>query len=129
MNTILNQDKEQLQENITILTEEKGQLQERNTILVQKMDQLQRRDTPWKCFGSSQYYISRDMRSWNESKQQCMDLGAHLVIIDSEEEQEFIHALINQPYIYDKRAWIGLSDLETEGTWKWVDGKVLDTPG
>ncbi|XP_063080003.1 C-type lectin domain family 4 member E-like [Engraulis encrasicolus] len=74
-----------------------------------------------KCFGSSRYYISSDKRNWADSQQHCVDLGGHLVIIDSQEEQEFIHA-------QGKRAWIGLSDLETEGVWKWVDGNNLGKP-
>ncbi|XP_063080001.1 C-type lectin domain family 4 member E-like [Engraulis encrasicolus] len=82
----------------------------------------------WKSFGSSRYYISSDERNWADSKQHCMDLGGDLVIIDSQEEQEFINTQIKSIYA-ETRAWIGLSDLETEGVWKWVDGKPLSKFG
>ncbi|XP_031437085.2 CD209 antigen-like [Clupea harengus] len=49
-----------------------------------------------------------------------MDLGGHLVVIDSEEEQKFISG-------FERRVWIGA--LKTEGAWKWVDGKVLGYAG
>ena len=41
----------------------------------------------WSRFGSSVYYISTSLKTWNDSKQHCMNLGGDLVIIDSEEEQ------------------------------------------
>ena len=41
----------------------------------------------WNCSDSSCYYISTCLKTWDDSKQHCMDLGGHLVIIDSEEEQ------------------------------------------
>ncbi|XP_063079997.1 CD209 antigen-like protein E [Engraulis encrasicolus] len=75
-------------------------------------------------FGSSRYYIPCDERNWADSQQHCVDLGGHLVIIDSQEEQEFIISQLNI-----KRAWIGLSDVETEKVWKWVDGTPLSESG
>ncbi|KAJ8368969.1 hypothetical protein SKAU_G00089970 [Synaphobranchus kaupii] len=53
------------------------------------------------------------------SRRDCIKRGADLVIIDSEKEQEFITE--------HKRdySWIGLSNLETEVTWLWVDGSPL----
>ncbi|KAL2094493.1 hypothetical protein ACEWY4_009212 [Coilia grayii] len=131
----LTQEKDQLQALNTNLTQEKDQLQALNTNLTQEKDQLQANNTDltqennkllgiirWTCFGSSQYYISSEQKTWADSKQHCMNLGAHLVIIDSEEEQRLI-------YTQGKRAWIGLSDSETESIWKWVDGKVLGDSG
>lgn len=73
----------------------------------------------WRCFGSSLYYISTGLKNWHASKQLCLDHGGHLVIIDSEEEQKFILGL-------KKTVWIGLNDIETEGTWEWVNGQILN---
>ncbi|XP_047672823.1 asialoglycoprotein receptor 2-like isoform X2 [Tachysurus fulvidraco] len=64
----------------------------------------------WMQFGTSVYYISV-RGSWTESRQDCTDKGADLVIINSKEEQLGISP-----------AWIGLSH---NHAWKWVDGTPL----
>uniref|UniRef100_A0A3B1KI08 C-type lectin domain-containing protein n=2 Tax=Astyanax mexicanus TaxID=7994 RepID=A0A3B1KI08_ASTMX len=66
-------------------------------------------------FGSSYYYISSEKKNWNVARQDCRNRGADLVIINSREEQQ------------NKYIWIGLTDAEKEGEWKWVDGSPLTT--
>ncbi|XP_031141193.1 CD209 antigen-like protein E [Sander lucioperca] len=72
----------------------------------------------WEYFNGSFYYISSIEKTWQESRDDCLQKGADLVIINSQEEQDFTTK-------FDKRLWIGLTDSETEGTWKWVDGTPL----
>ncbi|XP_019113507.1 CD209 antigen-like protein E isoform X7 [Larimichthys crocea] len=74
----------------------------------------------WVYFGSSFYYISSVNKAWQDSREDCLQRGADLVIINSEAEQKFIRQ-------YPKYIWIGLTDRETEGVWKWVDGTPLTT--
>ncbi|XP_029622419.1 CD209 antigen-like protein A [Salmo trutta] len=75
----------------------------------------------WQKFESSWYFLSTVKKPWEESRDDCLKRGADLVIINSKMEQKFICGL-------NKRAWIGLTDSVTEGTWKWVDGTPLTTP-
>ncbi|XP_055006256.1 C-type lectin domain family 17, member A-like [Boleophthalmus pectinirostris] len=60
-------------------------------------------------------------KNWTNSRQQCEELGASLVIISSPEEQAFVSELTPQS------VWIGLTDRETEGVWKWVNGEAVNT--
>lgn len=41
----------------------------------------------WVHFQSSCYFFSTNTRSWSESVKNCSSMGAHLVVINSEEEQ------------------------------------------
>ncbi|XP_071264260.1 receptor-type tyrosine-protein phosphatase H-like isoform X4 [Salvelinus alpinus] len=77
----------------------------------------------WRKFGSSFYYLSTEKKTWEKSRQDCLERGADLVIINSEEEQTFINGFESVKWV-----WIGLTDSVTEGTWKWVDGTPLTTP-
>uniref|UniRef100_A0A8C9YTA1 C-type lectin domain-containing protein n=1 Tax=Sander lucioperca TaxID=283035 RepID=A0A8C9YTA1_SANLU len=72
----------------------------------------------WEYFSGSFYYISSTKKTWQQSRDDCRQKGADLVIINSKEEQDFTRN-------FQKRLWIGLTDSETEGTWKWVDGTPL----
>lgn len=63
----------------------------------------------------SVYYISSSMKTWRESRRDCLRRGADLLIINSKAEQKFAVQ-------FKKIVWIGLTDAQKEGEWKWVDG-------
>uniref|UniRef100_A0A8C9XRK0 C-type lectin domain-containing protein n=1 Tax=Sander lucioperca TaxID=283035 RepID=A0A8C9XRK0_SANLU len=75
----------------------------------------------WRMFSSSCYLLSAESGSWEKGRQYCRDRGADLVVIDSSEEQTFLSEFIKKATWY----WIGLTDRDEEGTWKWVDGTPL----
>ncbi|XP_031141195.1 CD209 antigen-like protein A isoform X2 [Sander lucioperca] len=91
------------------LTEERDDLKRKMNNSAQK---------GWEYFSGSFYYISCIAKTWQESRDDCLQKGADLLIINSKEEQDFTTKL-------KMRLWIGLTDSETEGTWKWVDGTPL----
>ncbi|XP_042168622.1 C-type lectin domain family 10 member A-like [Oncorhynchus tshawytscha] len=120
-------ERDQLQIRYNNLTEEKDQLQTRYNNLTTERDRLQNLlcertccSDGWKKFECSCYFISTEKKTWEESRQDCLERGTDLVIINSKEEQEFL-------FNFKKRVWIGLTDRETEETWKWVDGTPLTT--
>uniref|UniRef100_A0A673CIQ2 C-type lectin domain-containing protein n=1 Tax=Sphaeramia orbicularis TaxID=375764 RepID=A0A673CIQ2_9TELE len=73
----------------------------------------------WMKFDNGFYFISTEQKTWMESRQECKKKGADLVIISGEEMQKFVTS-------FNKRVWIGLTDVEKEGVWKWVDGTTLN---
>ncbi|KAM3910162.1 asialoglycoprotein receptor 1-like [Leptodactylus fuscus] len=76
----------------------------------------------WSRNHLSCYLYSGEGKSWQVSKKICEAKKAYLVVINSEEEQNFLFGLSKGKY-----TWIGLTD--TTGAWKWVDGtKYEATP-
>ncbi|KAM4749443.1 C-type lectin domain family 10 member A-like [Rhinophrynus dorsalis] len=74
----------------------------------------------WSQFSLSCYYVSKISNSWDESKKVCEGLNSHLVVINSEDEQDYVTGIAKRQY-----TWIGLSD--ENGPWKWVDGTLYDS--
>ncbi|XP_064859740.1 CD209 antigen-like protein D isoform X2 [Oncorhynchus nerka] len=123
----LTEERDQLQTRYNNLTDERDQLQTRYNNLTEERDRLQNLlcertccSYGWKKFECSCYFISTEKKTWEKSRQDCLERGTYLVIINSKEEQEFL-------FNFKKRVWIGLTDRETEETWKWVDGTPLTT--
>nr|XP_040056808.1 CD209 antigen-like isoform X4 [Gasterosteus aculeatus aculeatus] len=115
-----------LKDNFTALKDNFTALKDNFTALTQEKDGLQlllkqKKTCPegWTMFRGSCYLLSTRDGSWENGRKDCRDQGADLVIIDSLEEQKFLSS-INR-----RRSWIGLSDKDIEGTWKWIDGTPL----
>ncbi|XP_039608050.1 C-type lectin domain family 4 member D-like [Polypterus senegalus] len=79
----------------------------------------------WMLFNSSCYFFSTDYLKWNESQNHCTSVGGYLVIIEDEEEQNILTALVDIKGAMDKSYWIGLTDQKIEGQYVWVNNKTL----
>uniref|UniRef100_A0A8C2BXU4 C-type lectin domain-containing protein n=1 Tax=Cyprinus carpio TaxID=7962 RepID=A0A8C2BXU4_CYPCA len=137
-NMNLTQEREQLRTNNMNLTKERDQLltnilnvtKERNQLLTNILNVTKERDQlkseknelqklfagGWKCHQSSLYFLSSEKKSWSGSRKYCTDKKADLISINNQEEQDFVKNISG-----GKLVWIGLTDTDVEGTWKWVD--------
>ncbi|XP_053533492.1 C-type lectin domain family 4 member M [Ictalurus punctatus] len=115
----LSKERDQLQTSYNTLTIERDQLQNKNNEFQKKLENL-----GWISFTSKLYYISTEKKSWTESREDCRKRGADLVIINSKEEQEFVDN-VSENKCYG--VYIGLTNRDNEGVWKWVDGTSMTT--
>lgn len=76
-------------------------------------------------FRGHHYLLIEEKVTWDEAKKRCEELGGHLVTIKDKGEQEFVFRLL-QSNKNQKDCWIGLSDHEKEGSWKWVTGEIVN---
>ncbi|XP_051763530.1 killer cell lectin-like receptor subfamily F member 1 isoform X4 [Ctenopharyngodon idella] len=113
------EERDQLLNKITNLTEERDGLIIKNKNLNER-DRLRNElqiCAEWTCYQSSLYYIFNETKSWTESRRYCTERGADLITINNREEQDFVNNISGAAVV-----WIGLTDSDVEGRWKWVDG-------
>ncbi|KAM4600426.1 uncharacterized protein ACJ7VT_020371 [Polymixia lowei] len=74
------------------------------------------------CYLFQQFTYHSKWRTWDGSQQECRNMGADLVVIGSQEEQEFVNNYTERYNDDNHGYWIGLSDKATATQWTWVDG-------
>ncbi len=68
----------------------------------------------------NRYFVSREKSSWEHGFQECQALGASLAIVTSRDENNW---LVDQLKLHGvSTAFLGLSDRETDGWLRWVNG-------
>ena len=67
-------------------------------------------------------YIAVPSTSWTAAEAFAVTIGAHLVSINDQAEQDFVHGTFGNLGGVDRRIWIGFNDLASEGNWEWTDG-------
>ena len=82
-------------------------------------------------FNNSDYFISTHAYTWTEGRDICIENGGYLACITSAEENDFIASAADtvEPdtsVFYDDYLYIGMSDVEQEGTWVWESGEPMN---
>ncbi|XP_030268035.1 CD209 antigen-like protein E [Sparus aurata] len=113
-----------LQETVSDITVNNSQLQDE----LQKLkDEIEGKWCPdgWKRFGCSCYFRPNEKRTWTDSRTDCQNKGADLVVINNKDENKFVSELNNK----NGESWIGLktewSTRRGSYEWKWADGSPL----
>ncbi|XP_077116920.1 C-type lectin lectoxin-Lio3-like [Ranitomeya variabilis] len=76
----------------------------------------------WHTIGSSCYYVSEELRTWDEAQDECYKVNSFLVMIKDRNESDSLNALIKRTRYY----WIGLRrDTIDIHIWKWTDGSEV----
>ncbi|XP_062975007.1 hepatic lectin-like [Elgaria multicarinata webbii] len=75
------------------------------------------RTREWEYFDGGCYYFGIEAVTWDTAKAHCEERSSKLVVINEEAKQNFIESQTR-----GERYWIGLSDKNVEGEWKWIDG-------
>lgn len=94
----------------------------------------------WFLFNTSCYFHSKSasslVKNWADSKEDCISHGASLSVIDTWEEQlnlfEYLPKLdpnIRPWWSRPGGVWIGLTDIQTEGRWVWLNNVTLQDGG
>jgi len=74
------------------------------------------------------YKISEEFMGWHEAKAKCEEMGGHLIVIETPEEDAFFRELASRSGIRFEKLdgiWIGATDEAQEGRWLWVDGSQM----
>ena len=72
------------------------------------------------------YKVYNDSMLWTEAEKSCESMDGHLVVITSDDEQRKVVEMIEKYAAPEKlNFWIGGSDAEHEGVFKWVTGESI----
>nr|XP_022295349.1 perlucin-like isoform X2 [Crassostrea virginica] len=70
------------------------------------------------CFDKSIYIVGLTKEIWTDAQNICLNKGAKLVVIQNEQENEFIRSLSRD---IGETVWIGGTDSTKEGSWTWTE--------
>ncbi|NXW38467.1 CLC4G protein, partial [Phaetusa simplex] len=75
----------------------------------------------WEQFAKTCYFFSSAAIHWLAAKEHCAHFNAQLAIVDTEQENKFLANHIMENRVF----WLGLTDMDKESNWQWVDGSSL----
>eukprot|EP00092_Neocalanus_flemingeri_P012622 GFUD01013604.1.p1 GENE.GFUD01013604.1~~GFUD01013604.1.p1 ORF type:complete len:435 (+),score=106.74 GFUD01013604.1:103-1407(+) len=85
----------------------------------------------WVLFSGLCYYFSAktETATWDEAKKTCkrMQKDSNLVMPKTQKENDYLKQVNNltEGSAVHPDIWLGGSDIEDEGVWKWVDGSTI----
>lgn len=78
------------------------------------------------AFAGHFYRVFDDRLTWDQAKERCQQLGGYLAVVTSKSENDFLWSLAKtKPYPMYTTVWLGATDIDQEGTWKWLTGEMF----
>ncbi|MFO7722250.1 MAG: T9SS type A sorting domain-containing protein, partial [Bacteroidales bacterium] len=74
--------------------------------------------------GNSSYFVSNGEFTWLDALAHSRANGLHMATITSAAENDFVVNGLISNGLAGTSPWIGLSDADTEGVWKWITGET-----
>ncbi|KAM9723574.1 perlucin-like protein [Menidia menidia] len=74
------------------------------------------------------FHLSTDRQDQAASAEECKKMDARLAILTTPEQHDAVEKEGRRIGGFYTNYWIGLSDIENEGEWKWVDDSKLTVP-
>ncbi|KYO29950.1 hypothetical protein Y1Q_0005126 [Alligator mississippiensis] len=72
----------------------------------------------WQLHRDKCYWVSREFKPWDRSHEDCTSRSSQLLLIQDQEELDFIKELTQASRYF----WIGLSIPSPEEGWTWLSG-------
>jgi hypothetical protein len=69
------------------------------------------------------YKVYPEQLSWHAATEKCQELGGHLAVVTSAEQNRFLITLIREKGL--DAVWLGATDEVVEGRWVWVGGQPM----
>lgn len=69
----------------------------------------------------NEYFLTASPLSWTEAQAEAVAAGGNLVTINNAEEQKWLLDVFGKTEVF----WIGFTDQEREGVWKWASGEEV----
>ncbi|XP_026518150.1 killer cell lectin-like receptor subfamily F member 1, partial [Terrapene carolina triunguis] len=67
------------------------------------------------------YWVSKESKTWNESREDCSAKRSQMLVIQDKEEMAYVLSIPQLNLV-----WLGLSVTSPERKWTWVDGSTFD---
>ncbi|XP_076467662.1 uncharacterized protein LOC143298664 [Babylonia areolata] len=81
-------------------------------------------DAGWASYGDSCYEVLEDERTWFDAHEMCRQLGAELVSIDSQLENDYVFSIVAGLAVQGG-VWLGLNDIQESYFYQWNDGSEV----
>ncbi|KAM9119341.1 killer cell lectin-like receptor subfamily B member 1B allele C isoform 1-T1 [Pangshura tecta] len=76
----------------------------------------------WLSYKGKCYWVSKEIRMWNSSWDDCLTKSSRLLVAQDQEEMDYMETITSEK----NSVWIGLNFKSPERTWIWVDGSPFN---